>query len=390
MLAEAEMDNYDNFFNDIGGGERTPVYHTPDPIDPKDNKSGRKFTVITVLFVIIAIVMCVAVLANVIVLAAMKSQISQEYASTMTNAVRDEYLKAIEEYLEGKDISDDVLEQIKDDVIAALNTSAAAVAGTQTVYSTVQIIATGEENRSYGSGFLITAEDAEGNRERYVVTNAHVVLETVRKSSSSGSGDFPWSGGIGGILGGASSGYEFQVRRSISCSLMNGESGAFELEVVAVGSYLEVIEGTNEVVDSDYTTLPDLAVLRFKSDAPDETTYPSLNIATEGADYGENIAVVGYPSPGSDATQAVLSLSTGIISATEHTLSSWGAGTFYQTDSAINGGNSGGPMVNNKGEVVGIVESKITYENVENIGYAVTSMTLIGFLEDNGLTPVRV
>ena len=136
MLAEAEMDNYDNFFNDIGGGERTPVYHTPDPIDPKDNKSGRKFTVITVLFVIIAIVMCIAVLANVIVLAAMKSQISQEYASTMTNAVRDEYLKAIEEYLEGKDISDDVLEQIKDDVIAALNTSAAAVAGTRTVYST--------------------------------------------------------------------------------------------------------------------------------------------------------------------------------------------------------------------------------------------------------------
>ena len=378
------MDNYDNFFNDIGGGERTPVYHTPDPIDPKDNKSGRKFTVITVLFVIIAIVMCIAVLANVIVLAAMKSQISQEYASTMTNAVRDEYLKAIEEYLEGKDISDDVLEQIKDDVIAALNTSAAAVAGTKTVYSTVQIVANGEKSTSYGSGFLITATNSKGETARYVVTNAHVVLETVR------SGDFPWSGGIGGILGGASSGYEFQVRRSISCSLMNGESGAFELEVVEVGSYLEVVEGTNEVVDSDYTTLPDLAVLRFKSDAPDEATYPSLNIATEGADYGENIAVVGYPSPGSDATQAVLSLSTGIISATEHTLSSWGAGTFYQTDSAINGGNSGGPMVNNKGEVVGIVESKITYENVENIGYAVTSMTLIDFLEGAGLTPVRV
>lgn len=378
------MDNYDNFFNDIGGGERTPVYHTPDPIDPKDNKSGRKFTVITVLFVIIAIVMCIAVLANVIVLAAMKSQISQEYASTMTNAVRDEYLKAIEEYLEGKDISDDVLEQIKDDVIAALNTSAAAVAGTKTVYSTVQIVANGEKSTSYGSGFLITATNSKGETARYVVTNAHVVLETVR------SGDFPWSGGISGILGGASSGYEFQVRRSISCSLMNGESGAFELEVVEVGSYLEVVEGTNEVVDSNYTTLPDLAVLRFKSDAPDEATYPSLNIATEGADYGENIAVVGYPSPGSDATQAVLSLSTGIISATEHTLSSWGAGTFYQTDSAINGGNSGGPMVNNKGEVVGIVESKITYENVENIGYAVTSMTLIDFLEGAGLTPVRV
>ena len=47
-------------------------------------------------------------------------------------------------------------------------------------------------------------------------------------------------------------------------------------------------------------------------------------------------------------------------------------------------------MVNNKNEVVGIVESKITYENIENIGYAVTSMTLIDFLAEAGLTPVTV
>ena len=41
------MENYDNFFNFNDQG-RTPVYHTPDPVDPKDNKSGKKFTVITV------------------------------------------------------------------------------------------------------------------------------------------------------------------------------------------------------------------------------------------------------------------------------------------------------------------------------------------------------
>ena len=86
----------------------------------------------------------------------------------------------------------------------------------------------------------------------------------------------------------------------------------------------------------------------------------------------------------------MLSLSSGIISATAHTLSDWGAGTFYPTDSAINSGNSGGPTVNNKGEVVGVVESKITYEDIENIGYAVTSMTLIDFLAGAGLTPVTV
>lgn len=101
-------------------------------------------TTVTILFVVIAVIMCIAIVANVIVLASMKSQVSQDYADTLTNAVRDQYLAAIEEYLDGKEITDDVLEQIKEDVIKALNTSAAAVAGTETIFSTAQIVAVGK------------------------------------------------------------------------------------------------------------------------------------------------------------------------------------------------------------------------------------------------------
>ena len=372
------MDNYDNFFNDMNNGpERTPVYHTPDSSGGGPNK---KMTAVTVLFVVIALIMCIAIVANVIVLASMKNQVSQDYADTLTEAVNSEYEKAIEEYLEGKDISADVLEQIKEDVINALNTSAAAVAGTKTIYSTVQVVAQGESTTSYGSGFLITATNKSGETKRYVVTNAHVVLETV---ADTGSSSWPF--------GGSTIEYSFKVREKITCSLMNGASGDFELEVVSVGSYREVADDNKTIVDSSYTTRPDLAVLKFVGEEPNEEEYPSLNIATEGADYGDNIAIVGYPSAGgTPSVDARLSLSSGIISATAHKLSDWGAGDFYQTDGAINGGNSGGPMVNNKNEVVGIVESKITYENIENIGYAVTSMTLIDFLAEAGLTPVTV
>ena len=109
------MENYDNFFNFNDQG-RTPVYHTPDPVDPKDNKSGKKFTVITVLFVVIALIMCIAIVANVVVLASMKTQVSQDYADSMVDAVREEYIKAIEEYLEGKEITEDVLAQIRDEI----------------------------------------------------------------------------------------------------------------------------------------------------------------------------------------------------------------------------------------------------------------------------------
>lgn len=378
------MENYDNFFNFNDQG-RTPVYHTPDPVDPKDNKSGKKFTVITVLFVVIALIMCIAIVANVVVLASMKTQVSQDYADSMVDAVREEYINAINEYLADRDIPADVIAQIEDNVIKELTTSAAVVAGTKTVFSTVQVIAVDKEERtaSYGSGFLITATNAKGETARYVVTNAHVVLKTVRETNTIGGGI--WGGGT------ITTSYKFEVCDEITCSLMNGASGDFELEVVSVGSYREVADDNKTIVDSSYTTRPDLAVLKFVGEEPDEEEYPSLNIATEGADYGDNIAIVGYPSAGgTPSVDARLSLSTGIISATEHELSDWGAGTFYQTDGAINGGNSGGPMVNNKNEVVGIVESKITYENIENIGYAVTSMTLIDFLADAGLTPVTV
>ena len=378
------MENYDNFFNFNDQG-RTPVYHTPDPVDPKDNKSGRKFTVITVLFVVIALIMCIAIVANVVVLASMKAQVSQDYADSMVDAVREEYLKAINEYLADRDIPADVIAQIEDNVIKELTTSAAVVAGTKTIFSTVQVIAVDNEERtaSYGSGFLITATDSDGNTARYVVTNAHVVLKTVRETNTIGGGI--WGGGT------ITTSYKFEVCDEITCSLMNGASGDFELEVVSVGSYREVADDNKTIVDSSYTTRPDLAVLKFVGEEPDEEEYPSLNIATEGADYGDNIAIVGYPSAGgTPSVDARLSLSSGIISATAHELSDWGAGTFYQTDGAINGGNSGGPMVNNKNEVVGIVESKITYENIENIGYAVTSMTLIKFLAEAGLTPVTV
>ena len=378
------MENYDNFFNFNDQG-RTPVYHTPDPVDPKDNKSGKKFTVITVLFVVIALIMCIAIVANVVVLASMKTQVSQDYADSMVDAVREEYINAINEYLADRDIPADVIAQIEDNVIKELTTSAAVVAGTKTVFSTVQVIAVDKEERtaSYGSGFLITATNTKGETARYVVTNAHVVLKTVRETNTIGGGI--WGGGT------ITTSYKFEVCDEITCSLMNGASGDFELEVVSVGSYREVADDNKTIVDSSYTTRPDLAVLKFVGEEPDEEEYPSLNIATEGADYGDNIAIVGYPSAGgTPSVDARLSLSTGIISATAHELSDWGAGTFYQTDGAINGGNSGGPMVNNKNEVVGIVESKITYENIENIGYAVTSMTLIEFLAGAGLTPVTV
>jgi S1-C subfamily serine protease len=51
-------------------------------------------------------------------------------------------------------------------------------------------------------------------------------------------------------------------------------------------------------------------------------------------------------------------------------------GEFFQTDAAVNKGNSGGPLFNMKGEVIGIVSSNLSLSGgFEGIGFAVTSNT---------------
>ena len=65
-------------------------------------------------------------------------------------------------------------------------------------------------------------------------------------------------------------------------------------------------------------------------------------------------------------------VTTGIISAVNREVES--DGTKYvciQTDAAINSGNSGGALLNSKGEVIGINSVKYSDTDVEGIGYAI-------------------
>ena len=52
-----------------------------------------------------------------------------------------------------------------------------------------------------------------------------------------------------------------------------------------------------------------------------------------------------------------------------------------QTDAAINGGNSGGPLANSNGEVIGITSIKLASEEIEGMGFAIPIETAIDYAE---------
>jgi hypothetical protein len=78
---------------------------------------------------------------------------------------------------------------------------------------------------------------------------------------------------------------------------------------------------------------------------------------------GERVFLIG--SPGAGMVVLGNSVSEGIISGTNRHI---GGIPYFQTTAPVNFGNSGGPLLNMKGEVVGIVTAKS--QAAENIGFA--------------------
>jgi 2-alkenal reductase len=196
--------------------------------------------------------------------------------------------------------------------------------------SVVQIVSTfqapsnffhaGQEEQGIGSGFVVSTEG-------YILTNAHVI--TTEGTTSSGQGS---------------------TAKDIVVHFKDGK------------------QAPASIVGYDVTG-SDVAVL--KVDPADLTLTPVEIGDSSQVQVGEPVVAIGSPFGIYDS-----SLSAGVVSAIDRNVESPESGFVIQdaiqTDAAINQGNSGGPLFNAGGQVIGINEQIVSQSGgFEGVGFAV-------------------
>ena len=202
------------------------------------------------------------------------------------------------------------------------------VVGIRTPVTTTNIFGQTTSGAVSGSGFIISADG-------YILTNYHVIK------------------------------YSAQYGYDLTVILRDGS------------------EHTASIVG--YEAENDVAVIKIDASG--------LNAATLGksADMivGETVYAVGNPLGELEYT-----MTSGIVSALDRVITTTDPDTkvkesinMFQIDASVNSGNSGGPVYNQYGEVIGIVSAKYSSTGVEGLGFAIPiddALTIASDLIENG------
>lgn len=114
-----------------------------------------------------------------------------------------------------------------------------------------------------------------------------------------------------------------------------------------------------------YEAENDVAVLKILTD--DKFTPVTLG-KSQNIIEGEDVVAIGNP-----LGELTFSITKGIISAVDRTiqLDQYTSINMFQVDCAVNEGNSGGPIFNARGEVIGIVSAKYASDTIEGLGFCI-------------------
>ena len=189
-----------------------------------------------------------------------------------------------------------------------------------------------------GTGFFV---GEEGQNPEYIITNCHVIEDYILAGEALGGGEL---------------------------YVMFDENDQQE-------AYLVV-----------YDAAKDVAVLKLAE--PTDKRVPLRLRAPEEDSLGSEVYAVGYPLAADVTVQAVTSASQGDATVTTGSIGRFltesGTGReLIQTDAALSGGNSGGPLIDGDGAVIGISTAGSKLD--QNLFYAVSSSEVKFLLDRNNI-----
>ena len=178
------------------------------------------------------------------------------------------------------------------------------------------------------------------------IYNSVVYIESLSNKTAKGSG----------------SGFVYKVEGDYGYILTNQHviDGATEIEITNIEGKVSKAEKMGEDAYSD------IAVLRISKD--DVLAVAEFG-SSKDAKLGDTVFTVGSPV----GKSYMGSVTKGILSGKDRqvTVSSQYVMEVIQVDAALNPGNSGGPLANINGEVIGINSLKLAQSEIEGMGFAI-------------------
>ena len=248
------------------------------------------------------------------------------YSSTSSNSMSDTHAGTVDFVS---------LASYSDTAVYAANKILPSIVGIEVKYNVTQnsmFSFFGESSRTTseatasGSGIIIS-EDG------YILTNNHVVDS---KSESTY--------------------YDISEATSVKVTLSSGEKQTYDAKIVGKDSQT------------------DLAVLKIDAKNLVKAEFAD----SDSVKIGEFTMAVGNP------LALGTTITCGVVSAINREVDDGEGNKFtcIQTDAAINSGNSGGALVNSKGQVIGINTLKVSSTGVEGIGFAIPINSTISVAEE--------
>ncbi len=250
-----------------------------------------------------------------------------------------------------------------------------------------------------GSGFIITPDG-------YVITNAHVVDENDEETKQNFAEQ-----AFQEILERDAADVEKTMGRKLSeeegKALVDANTWYFSktLEVSDIIKEFSVVFGISGekgkivpmiipakiVIQGNPIPGKDVAILKMTG----KHTYPTIRIGDDkDMRVGDQVYVLGYPAVAtfhpliSEESLSEASLTRGLVSAKKNMKGGW---EVLQIDAAITHGNSGGPVMNDKGEVIGLATfGSIDYQRkqeVQGMNFIVPATIVDEFLDKANIKP---